>query len=376
MTTTTRAAVLWEVGTDWSIEDVELDDPRATDVLVRMESAGMCHSDDHARTGDMPMPLPIIGGHEGAGVVEAVGPDVTRLAPGDHVAVSFVPACGHCRWCSTGRQYICDSGAKLFNVGMMSDDRLAHHVTRNGERVPVGRYAQVGTFSEQILVNEDSLVKVDDDLPADAVALVSCGVATGFGSATERAGTKPGDDVAVIGVGGIGINAVQGARVAGAQRVIAIDPVEFKREQAMKLGATHAFASVEEAAGAIGELTQGVMCDRVVLAAGVVHGDMVEPALGLTSKGGTLVVTGVAPATESDAQLNLMMLSMMNKEVKGTIFGSMNPREAIPRLLSMYREGVLHLDELVTRRYSLDEVNQGYADMLEGRNIRGVISFT
>jgi S-(hydroxymethyl)glutathione dehydrogenase/alcohol dehydrogenase len=225
-------------------------------------------------------------------------------------------------------------------------------------------------------VNEDSLVKVDDDLPADAVALVSCGVATGFGSATERAGTKPGDDVAVIGVGGIGINAVQGARVAGAQRVIAIDPVEFKREQAMKLGATHAFASVEEAAGAIGELTQGVMCDRVVLAAGVVHGDMVEPALGLTSKGGTLVVTGVAPATESDAQLNLMMLSMMNKEVKGTIFGSMNPREAIPRLLSMYREGVLHLDELVTRRYSLDEVNQGYADMLEGRNIRGVISFT
>jgi S-(hydroxymethyl)glutathione dehydrogenase/alcohol dehydrogenase len=376
MTTTTRAAVLWEVGTDWSIEDVELDDPRATDVLVRMESAGMCHSDDHARTGDMPMPLPIIGGHEGAGVVEAVGPDVTRLAPGDHVAVSFVPACGHCRWCSTGRQYICDSGAKLFNVGMMSDDRLAHHVTRNGERVPVGRYAQVGTFSEQILVNEDSLVKVDDDLPADAVALVSCGVATGFGSATERAGTKPGDDVAVIGVGGIGINAVQGARVAGAQRVIAIDPVEFKREQAMKLGATHAFASVEEAAGAIGELTQGVMCDRVVLAAGVVHGDMVEPALALTSKGGTLVVTGVAPATESDAQLNLMMLSMMNKEVKGTIFGSMNPREAIPRLLSMYREGVLHLDELVTRRYSLDEVNQGYADMLEGRNIRGVISFT
>ena len=376
MTTTTRAAVLWEVGTDWSIEDVELDDPRATDVLVRMESAGMCHSDDHARTGDMPMPLPIIGGHEGAGVVEAVGPDVTRLAPGDHVAVSFVPACGHCRWCSTGRQYICDSGAKLFNVGMMSDDRLAHHVTRNGERVPVGRYAQVGTFSEQILVNEDSLVKVDDDLPADAVALVSCGVATGFGSATERAGTKPGDDEAVIGVGGIGINAVQGARVAGAQRVIAIDPVEFKREQAMKLGATHAFASVEEAAGAIGELTQGVMCDRVVLAAGVVHGDMVEPALGLTSKGGTLVVTGVAPATESDAQLNLMMLSMMNKEVKGTIFGSMNPREAIPRLLSMYREGVLHLDELVTRRYSLDEVNQGYADMLEGRNIRGVISFT
>ena len=375
MTTTTRAAVLWEVGADWSIEDVELDDPRSTDVLVRMTSAGMCHSDDHARTGDMPMPLPIIGGHEGAGVVESVGPDVTRLQPGDHVAVSFIPACGHCRWCSTGRQYLCDSGAKLFDVGMMSDGRMAHHTMRGGERVAIGRYAQVGTFSEHILVNEDSLVKVDEDLPPDAVALVSCGVATGFGSATERAGTKPGDNVAVIGVGGIGMNAVQGARIAGAQRVIAIDPVEFKREQAMKLGATHAYASVEEAAGAIGEMTGGLMCDRVVLAAGVVHGDMVDPALGLTSKGGTLVVTGVAPAMESDAKLNLMMLSMMNKEIKGTIFGSMNPRESIPRLLSMYREGVLKLDELVTRRYSLDEVNQGYADMLDGKNIRGVITF-
>ncbi len=375
MTLTTRAAVLWNVGDPWSIEEVELDEPRATDVLVRMRSAGMCHSDDHAKTGDLPMPLPIIGGHEGAGVVEAVGPDVTGLQPGDHVAVSFVPACGHCRWCSTGRQYICDNGAKLFDVGMMSDGREAHHVTKDGERRVVGRYAQVGTFSEHILVNQDSLVKVDPDLPFDAVALVSCGVATGFGSATERAGTKPGDVVAVVGVGGIGINAVQGARIAGAQRVIAIDPVEFKREQAMALGATHTYASIDEAMGPVGEMTTGVMCDRVVLSAGIVHGDMVQPALDLTSKGGTLVVTGLAPAMESDAQLNLMMLSMMNKEVKGTIFGSMNPRDAIPRLLSMYREGVLKLDELVTRRYSLDEVNQGYADMLEGRNIRGVIAF-
>jgi S-(hydroxymethyl)glutathione dehydrogenase/alcohol dehydrogenase len=375
MGTTTRSAVLWNVGEDWQIEDVELDEPRANDVLVRMHAAGMCHSDDHAHTGDLPMPLPVIGGHEGAGVVEAVGPDVKGLDVGDHVAVSFVPACGVCRWCSTGQQYICDNGAKLFNIGMMSDDREAHHVTKDGERRPVGRYAQVGTFSERILVNEASLIRVDPDLPFDVVALVSCGVATGFGSATERAGTKPGDTVAVIGVGGIGINAVQGARIAGAQRVIAIDPVEFKREQAMALGATHAYASVEEATAEVGALTGGVMCERVIIAAGVVHGSMLDPALWLTAKGGTLVITGLAPATETDAQLNLMMLSMMNKEIKGTIFGSMNPREAIPRLLSMYREGVLKLDELVTRTYSLDEVNEGYADMAAGKNIRGVITF-
>jgi S-(hydroxymethyl)glutathione dehydrogenase / alcohol dehydrogenase len=375
MALTTRAAVLWEYNTDWAIEDVELDDPRSYDVLVSVKAAGLCHSDDHAHTGDLPLPLPLIGGHEGAGVVEAVGPDVRTLKPGDHVAVSFIPACGRCRMCSTGRQYLCDSGAKLFDIGMMSDGRVAHHVLRDGERTPVGRYAQAGTFSERILVHEDSLVKVDDDLPFEAVALVSCGVATGFGSATERAGTKPGDNVAVIGIGGIGINAVQGARLAGAQRIVAIDPVELKREEAMRFGATHAYRSIEEATDAVRDLTEGTMCERVVLSPGIVEGTMVQPAMDLTSKGGTMVVTGLAPAMANDVQLNLMMLSMGNKEIKGTIFGSLNPRDEIPRLLSMYRNGILMLDELVTRRYSLDEVNQGYADMLGGKNVRGVLSF-
>ena len=375
MANTTRAAVLWEAGKDWQIEDVELDEPRAGDVLVTMKVAGMCHSDEHAVTGDLPMPLPVIGGHEGAGVVEAVGPGVTSVSPGDHVAVSFVPSCGRCRWCSSGRSYICNEGAKLFDIGMMSDGREAHHVAGPSGRQAVGRYAQVVTFSEQILCSENSVIAVDKDLPFHALALVSCGVGTGFGSATERAGTKPGDNVAVIGVGGIGINAVQGARIAGAKRVIAIDPIEFKREQAMLFGATHAYASIEEALAAVPDLTWGEMCDRVILSAGVVHGDMVEPALSLTSKGGTLVVTGLAPMVEQDAQLNLFMLSMLNKEVKGTIFGSSNPREMIPRLLSMYRQGDLKIDELVTRRYTLDQVNEGYQDMRDGKNIRGVIDF-
>jgi S-(hydroxymethyl)glutathione dehydrogenase/alcohol dehydrogenase len=375
MTTTTRAAVLWAVGERWTIEEVELDDPRATDVLVRIEAAGMCHSDDHGRTGDMPMPLPVIGGHEGAGVVEAVGPDVAGLEPGDHVAMSFIPSCGRCRWCSTGRQYLCDTGAKLFDVGTMSDGRLAHHAVRGQERTPIGRYAQLGTFAERVLGDQTSLVKIPHDVPFEAAALVSCGVATGFGSATERAGTRPGDVVAVIGVGGVGINAVQGARIAGASSVIAIDPVAFKRDQAMLFGATHTFASIEEATLSVNQLTEGRMCERVVLCAGVVHGHMIDPCLSLTGKGGTLVVTGVAPLVEDDAKVNQMMLSMMNKEIKGTIFGSLNPREAIPRLLTMYREGILRLDELVTRRYTLDEINDGYDDMLEGRNLRGVITF-
>ena len=375
MTITTKAAVLFEVGADWQIEDVELDEPRAGDVLVRMKVAGLCHSDEHAVTGDLPSPLPVIGGHEGAGIVEAVGEGVTAVAPGDHVAISFVPSCGRCRFCMSGRSYICNEGAKLFDLGMMSDGREAHHVEGPDGRQPVSRYAQVGTFSEYVLASEDSVIKVDNDLPFEAVALVTCGVGTGFGSATERAGTRPGDTVAVIGIGGIGINAVQGAKIAGAKRVIAIDPIEFKREQAMEFGATHTFSSVEEALAAVPDLTWGDMCERVVLSAGVVHGDMIQPALDLTAKGGTLVVTGLAPMMEQDAQVNLFMLSMLNKEVKGTIYGSSNPREMIPRLLSMYREGELRLDELVTRRYSLQEINEGYDDMREGRNIRGIIEF-
>jgi len=376
MPNTTRAAVLWGIGEDWKIEDVELDDPKGTDVLVTLKAAGMCHSDEHAVTGDLPLPLPVIGGHEGAGIVTAVGPGVSTLVPGDHVSVSFIPSCGRCKYCCTGRQYLCDDGAKLFDLGMMSDGREAHHAMGpDGVTQAIGRYAQVGTFAEQMLVNENSLVKVDKDLPFHAVALVSCGVATGFGSATERAGTKPGDNVAVIGIGGIGINAVQGARIAGAKRIIAIDPIEFKREQAMEFGATHTYASIEEANAAVPDLTWGDMCERVILSPGVVHGDMLEPALTLTAKGGTLVVTGLAPLMETDAQLNLFMFSMSNKEVKGTVFGSTNPREMIPRLLSMYREGELKLDELITNRYTLDEVNQGYADMRSGKNIRGIIEF-
>jgi len=373
MPTTTRAAVLWGVGEEWKIEDVELDDPKANDVLVEVKAAGLCHSDEHAVTGDLPLALPVIGGHEGAGVVLEVGPGVTSVAPGDHVSVSFIPSCGRCRWCSTGRQYLCDEGAKLFDIGMMSDGREAHKIKGGGQAV--GRFAQLGTFADKMLVSENSLVKVEKDLPFHAVALVSCGVATGFGSATERAGTIPGDNVAVIGVGGIGINAVQGAKIAGAKRVIAIDPVESKRERAMEFGATHTYSSVDEALLAVPDLTWGDMCDRVILTVGTVHGHMLDPALALTSKGGTLVVTGLAPMLESDAQMNLFMFAMANKEVKGTVFGSTNPRAQIPRLLSMYREGELKLDELVTNRYSLDEVNQGYEDMRNGTNLRGVIEF-
>ncbi len=202
---------------------------------------------------------------------------------------------------------------------------------------------------------------------------MSCGVATGWGSATSRAEVRPGDTVVVVGIGGIGINAVQGAAMAGAKRVIAVDPVEFKREKAMEFGATHTFASMEEAMPAVADLTIGQMADKVIMTPGVMYGDLMELGTKLAGKGSTIVVTAVAPMDQTQSAINLFELAMWNKEIKGTIFGSLNPRNDIPKLLGLYREGQLKLDELITRRYPLEQINEGYQAMRDGVNIRGIV---
>ena len=378
-----RAAILHGVGQDWQIEQMEVDPPKVGEVLVNWKYAGMCHSDEHFVTGDMVPPdemvammgqtsfWPVLGGHEGAGVVVEVGPGVTSVKPGDHVSASFVPSCGRCRYCSTGRQNLCDNGAGTLTKGMITDGTSRHRV--GGE--PVTVMAGLGTFAEYVVTSEMSLIKVDDDLPLNVVALVSCGVATGWGSACSRANVEPGDTVVVVGIGGIGINAVQGARMAGAKRVIAIDPIEFKREKAMEFGATHTFASMDEAMAPVMEMTWGQMADKVIMTPGVMYGDLMAGANTLCGKGGTMVVTAVAPMTQDTASVNLFQLAMYNKEIKGTIFGSLNPRADIPKLLGLYREGQLKLDELITREYPLEEINVGYQAMRDGVNLRGVIKF-
>ena len=376
-----RAAVLWGVGQQWQIEELTVDPPKVGEVVVHWKVAGLCHSDEHFVTGDMVPPaemlemaglpplFPIIAGHEGSGVVVEVGPGVTSVAVGDHVSASFIPSCGRCRYCSTGRQNLCDAGAGALGRGMITDGTDRHFV--KGQ--PVNMMAKLGTFAEYSCVAEASIIKVDADLPLEAVALVSCGVATGWGSATKRAEVRPGDTVVVVGIGGIGINAVQGAAMAGAKRVIAVDPVEFKREKAMEFGATHTFASMEEAFPAITEMTYGQMADKVIMTPGVMYGDLMALATGMAGKGGTIVVTAVAPMSQTESSVNLFELAMYNKEIKGTIFGSLNPRHDIPALLGLYREGQLKLDELITRRYTLDQINEGYEAMRQGHNIRGII---
>lgn len=383
-----QAAILRGVGKDWEICEIDLDEPRRGEVLVRMVAASVCHTDDHFATGDaVPAPemievmraagmetpdwFPLIGGHEGAGIVEQVGPDVRGLKPGDHVGMSFIPACGKCRWCVNGQSYVCDVGANLFSKQMITDGTVRRHLGQEDLMATT----QLGTFSEYLVASEDSLIKVDDSIPFHAVSLVSCGVTTGWGSATVSAGTQPGDTVVVVGLGGVGMNALQGAHAAGAKYIVGVDPVDFKRDSAKLFGATHTARWAHEAIELVRELTAGVMADRVILTAGVVHADLIPVAMMLTRKAGTCVLTGMTPLSEMSVPLILVDMAHSAKQLKGTIFGEMNPRASMPMLLSMYQAGALKLDELVTRRYRLEQINEAIDDLREGRNIRGLIEF-
>ncbi len=233
----------------------------------------------------------------------------------------------------------------------------------------------LGTFAEHTVVPVKSVVRIDEGIPLEAAALVGCGVTTGFGSAVRTAELRPGDTAVVIGVGGVGANAVQGARLAGCRYVMAVDPVEFKRDTALALGATHVAASMDEAWATVSELTRGRLADAAILTTDVAEGAYLQPALQLVGKRGRVVVTALGHPEETTATLSLMELTLYEKQVRGALFGSSNGQHDVPRLLEMYRLGQLKLDELVTRTYALDEINAGYRDMREGRNIRGLVRF-
>jgi S-(hydroxymethyl)glutathione dehydrogenase/alcohol dehydrogenase len=368
----TKAAILWELNTPWSVEEIELDAPKAGEVLVKIAASGMCHSDEHVVTGDLPFAMPIIGGHEGAGVVEAVGPGVSWLAPGDHVVFGFIPSCGRCPSCSTGHSNLCDMGALLGTGKQIADGTSRHHAKGQD----ISTMCLLGTFAHHTVVNEASCIKIEKDIPLEKACLLGCGVVTGWGSSVYAAEVSPGDTVVVVGIGGIGANAVQGAKLAGAKHVIAIDPIEFKREKAMQFGATHTAASMAEALPLVQQISWGTMANKVIMTMGVGSGAVIGEALALTAKRGRVVVTNIHPAMEYSASMSLLDLTLMEKQVVGSLFGSGNPRADIPKLISLYREGQLDLDSLISKTYPLEGVNDGYDDMRAGKNIRGVLVYS
>jgi NDMA-dependent alcohol dehydrogenase len=379
----TRAVVCAGLNEPWKTEEIELDPPKNREVRVKMVYAGMCHSDEHLRSGDIsaspevlemigvPSMFPVVGGHEGSGVVTEVGTNVTQVALGDHVAVSFIPSCGTCHWCASGRQNLCDLGMATLAGGMISDGTYRYHL--GGENL--NRMAQLGTFADEMVCHENSLVRIAPDANMKAAALISCGISTGFGSAVDRAKVKAGETVVVVGCGGVGSGAIQGARIAGARTIIAVDPVPFKLQKAKEVGATHTAASLLDAQFMLPELTQGRNADAVILTPGVLKGELIAQACALGSKDARIVVTAIAPFDQMDVQLNLFNFAMFNQALLGTVFGSASPRVQVPNLLALFEAGQLKIDEIITQEYSLDQVQQGYDDQAAGTIIRGVVTF-
>lgn len=373
----TRGAIIRQAPGKYEVVDLEVDDPRDGEVQVKLVASGMCHSDDHVATGDIPVGIyPFAGGHEGAGIVTKAAYNAKGLKEGDHVVFSFLPACGHCRWCASGMQNLCDLGAGLL-AGSRWEDPTDFRLKLSDTGESVGQMCGISTFLETTTVSADSAVKVPDDIPLEVACLVGCGVGTGWGSAVNSAQAQPGHTVIVMGIGGIGINAVQGAAHAGASNVIAVDPIAFKREKAEEFGATHAVETMEEATELAKSFTNGQGADSAIITVGVIKPEYVGQAMASIRKAGTVVVTALGNiADTAPLPVSLADVTLFQKRIQGAMFGASNPNWDILRQLQLYREGVLKLDELVTKTYTLDEIAQGYQDMHDGKNIRGVIKYS
>jgi NDMA-dependent alcohol dehydrogenase len=371
----TRGAIVRSAPGKYEVVDLELDEPRPGEIEVKMVASGLCHSDDHIATGDIPVgTYPFAGGHEGSGIVTRAGANKKGLKEGDHVVFSFLPSCGHCRWCASGMQNLCDLGA-----GLLAGTRWEEPTTRlrlADDGTPVGQMCGISTFCETTLVSEDSCVKVPDDIPLEVACLVGCGVGTGWGSAVNAGGVQPGHTTIVMGIGGIGINAVQGASHAGAANIIAVDPVALKREKAQELGATHAVETMEEATEIAKQFTNGQGADQTIVTVGVVKPDHVGQAMASIRKAGTVVVTALGDINSTEPlPVSLADVTLFQKRIQGAMFGMSNPNWDILRQLELYRAGALKLDELVTTTYTLDQVATAYEDMHAGKNIRGIIRY-
>jgi NDMA-dependent alcohol dehydrogenase len=363
-----KAAVLYEPGTPLQFESVTVLPPGAGEVQVRMHAAGVCHSDLHVMKGDQPMKMPIILGHEGSGIVEAVGAGVESVEEGDHVIPIWRMSCGVCEYCLGGRPALCDVGTAMRFTGKMPDGKTRFH-TAGGEEIL--HYAGVSTFSELSTMPEGAVVKIPKDFSLEFAALIGCGVITGFGAVFEAGDVSAGDTVAVFGCGGIGLNIVQSAKIAGAVKIIAVDTVPSKLEYAKQMGATDIIdASESNPVEAIHDLTGNKGVDYAFEAIGLP--EPIEQAYDSTKKGGTCVVVGIA-SPSARAKINVNQLVYAEKTLKGSIYGSTRPRIDLIRLIDLHRAGRLLLDELLTRTYPLSEINEAYAALENGEVARSLV---
>jgi S-(hydroxymethyl)glutathione dehydrogenase / alcohol dehydrogenase len=361
-----KAAVLYGFNEPLKIESLTLKPPREDEIVVKVVASGVCHSDLSVVQAKLPFPPPVVLGHEGAGIVEEVGKGVHDLKPGDHVVLAWVASCGKCHYCDAGHPHLCEAGVQAAMMGQ------EHVFEKDG--VGIMRMAGVASFAERTVVRATSAIKIREDIPLDRACLVGCGVTTGVGAAMNTAKIRPGETVAVFGCGGVGLNVIQGAVLCGASRVIAVDLMQQKLDMAKQFGATDVVnaKSTPDVPDAIRSLTGGLGVDYAFEVIGVPQ--IVTQAFMSIKRGGKAVVVGVIPMGQ-EVSVPGVMLALEEKSVVGSLYGSANLRRDMPRLLDLYMQKKLKIDELVSRRIKLDAVNSAFEAMEKGEVARSVIMY-
>jgi S-(hydroxymethyl)glutathione dehydrogenase/alcohol dehydrogenase len=368
MTLRIQAAILRAPHRPFEVVELDLDDPRPGEVRVRIAASGVCHSDHHLVTGATAHPMPLVAGHEGAGIVESVGEGVPTIRPGDHVILNWAPSCGTCFYCQRGRSNLCGTFTAPLWAGTMLDGTTRLH----DRGANVYHYCGLATHAEYAVVPAQSAIVIRKDAPLDVAALIGCAVATGVGAVLYTAQVQPGESVVVLGCGGVGLAAVQGAVLAGAERVIAVDAHPAKLEIARQFGATDAFLSNDRLLAEVRALTGGRGADQVVEAVGLPR--LQELALELARPGGTVTLAGLS-AMGTATNLPGAVLVRQEKTVKGSYYGTVHAPRDFPKLLDLYMEGRLPLGKMVSVRYPLAAINEAYDTMLAGATVRGVMTF-
>ncbi|MCX7912538.1 MAG: Zn-dependent alcohol dehydrogenase [Dehalococcoidales bacterium] len=359
-----KAAVCYEAGKPLVIEEVEIDPPKKGEVKVKLAATAICHSDIHVFKGEIPWQIPCIGGHESAGYVAEVGEGVTGFREGDPVVVSLLVSCGRCRYCLTGYTHMCSA-----TWPMDTESRV-----RNRKGQSLAPCFKTGTFAEYTVVDQSQLVKAPKDMPLDRAALLSCGVITGFGAVVNRAKVPPMSSCVIIGAGGVGLNAVQGAAISGAYPVIVVDILDEKLRKAKEFGATHTVnASKEDAVEAVKKLTGGIGADYAFVTVGSVNA--IQQALMLTGPRGTTVIVGL-PRFGDMLTIPPFIFIKDERTLTGSYMGTTQLHTEIPKLIELYQAGILKLDELITNRYPLEKINEAIAEVEKGKVLRNVIMFT
>lgn len=363
-----RAAILEKVGEPIQIyDDVEIIEPRAGEVRVSVKYCGLCNSDLGVVSGKFPIHEPIIIGHEAAGIVESVGPGVTHLVPGDPVVLTPLPPCGLCYFCQRGDHSLCVNGMSLSTMALSDGETGLSH---NGRRVLRG--LGVAALAEMVVTPATGAVKIPEGVPLDTACVIGCAVQTGAGAVINTAGVEEGATALIMGLGGIGLSAVQGAVIAGASTIIASDPLAERRSTASQFGATHTLDPInQDVAAAVMEITGGIGMDYVFETAGVAA--LIEQGIALTRAGGTTVCVGAPPVEDGISINNVVMFGTMEKKICGCLMGSSNAVRDIPRLIRLWQAGRLDLDSMITARRPLAEINEGFADLKAGKGIRTVI---